>query len=57
MRDGMHRGFSMGYKRIALVVDSSMPKLISLYGTLGFVPDGHRHAFGVGFLRMVCEKR
>ncbi len=54
MRDAMRKGFSLGYKRIALVVDSSMPRLISLYGTLGFVPDGHRHAFGVDFLRMVC---
>lgn len=55
MRDAMRKGFSLGYKRIALVVDSSMPRLASLYGTLGFRPDGHRHAFGVDFLRMVCE--
>lgn len=54
MRDAMRKGFSLGYKRIALVVDSSMPRLISLYGTLGFLPDGHRLAFGVDFLRMVC---
>lgn len=55
--DGIRKGESMGYDRIALVADSGMPHLVRLYGSIGFVPAGHRHVFGVDFQRMVYEVR
>ncbi len=36
--------------------ESDMPKLISLYSSLGFNLADHRHAFGVDFQRMVYNK-
>ena len=52
LRDGIDKSMSLGYKQIALVADSDMPHLIKLYSSLGFIPAGHRHAFGVDFQRM-----
>ena len=52
MKDGIQKGIDMGFTKIALVADAEMPHLASLYATLGFVPEGHRHAFGTDFLRM-----
>ena len=48
MKDGIWIGLSK-----ALVADSEMPHLVSLYESLGFVPEEHRHAFGTDFQRMV----
>ena len=53
--DGIQKGESLGYDRIALVVDSDMPHLVRLYESIGFVPADHRHAFGVDFQRMIYE--
>ncbi len=53
LRDGIEKGRSLGYTKVALVADSEMPHLISLYSSLGFIPEGHRHVFGVDFQRMV----
>lgn len=53
MKDGMRIGQSLGFTRIALVADSEMPHLVSLYESLGFVLEEHRHAFGTDFVRMV----
>lgn len=55
--DGIRKGESLGYDRITLVADSGMPHLVRLYGSIGFVPAGHRHVFGVDFQRMVYEVR
>lgn len=55
MKDGIWIGLSKGFNQIALVADSEMPHLISLYESLGFVPEGHRHAFGTDFQRMVLQ--
>lgn len=53
LEDGIRRGIAEGFTRIALVADSEMPHLVSLYESLGFVPEEHRHAFGTDFVRMV----
>ena len=53
--DGIQKGESLGYDRIALVADSDMPPLVRLYESIGFVPADHRHAFGVDFQRMIYE--
>ena len=53
--DGIQKGESLGYNRIALVADSDMPHLVRLYESIGFVPADHRHAFGVDFQRMIYE--
>ncbi|MBQ7979607.1 MAG: GNAT family N-acetyltransferase [Candidatus Methanomethylophilaceae archaeon] len=53
--DGIQKGESLGYDRIALVADSDMPHLVRLYESIGFVPADHRHAFGVDFQRMIYE--
>ena len=53
MKDGIWIGLSKGFNQIALVADSEMPHLVSLYESLGFVPEEHRHAFGTDFQRMV----
>lgn len=53
IRDSMQIGISQGLTRIALVADSEMPRLVSLYGSLGFVSEEIRHAFGTDFQRMV----
>lgn len=53
IRDSMQIGISQGFTRIALVADSQMPRLVSLYGSLGFVREEIRHAFGTDFQRMV----
>ena len=53
LQDGIRKGIDLGFNQIALVADSDMPHLISLYKSLGFVPADHRHAFGVDFQRMV----
>ena len=51
--DGIRKGESLGYERIALVADSEMPHLVRLYESIGFVPADHRQAFGVDFQRMI----
>ena len=51
--DGIRKGESLGYDRIALVADSGMPHLVRLYESIGFVPADHRHVFGVDFQRMI----
>lgn len=51
--DGIRKGESLGYNRIALVADSDMPHLVRLYESIGFVPADHRQAFGVDFQRMI----
>ena len=53
LEDGIRRGIEEGFTQIALVADSSMPHLVSLYESLGFTPAEHRHAFGTDFLRML----
>ena len=53
IKDSMQIGIHKGFTRIALVADSEMPHLVSLYGSLGFIPEEHRHAFGTDFLRMI----
>ncbi len=53
IRNSMQIGISQGFTRIALVADSQMPRLVSLYGSLGFVCEEIRHAFGTDFQRMV----
>ena len=53
LEDGIRRGIEEGFTRIALVADSGMPHLVSLYESLGFTPAEHRHAFGTDFLRML----
>lgn len=53
LEDGIRRGIEEGFTRIALVADSTMPHLVSLYESLGFTPAEHRHAFGTDFLRMI----
>ena len=51
--NGIRKGESLGYNRIALVADSDMPHLVRLYESIGFVPADHRQAFGVDFQRMI----
>ena len=53
LEDGIRRGMEEGFTRIALVADSTMPHLVSLYESLGFISEEHRHAFGTDFLRMI----
>lgn len=53
LEDGIRRGIEEGFTRIALVADSGMPHLVSLYESMGFTPAEHRHAFGTDFLRML----
>ncbi len=53
--DGIRKGETLGYNRVALVADSAMPHLVRLYESIGFVPADHRHVFGVDFQRMVYE--
>ena len=53
IRDSIEKGISLGYTKISLVADTGRPDLIALYASLGFRSDGHRHAFGVDFQRMV----
>ena len=56
IRDGIEKGFSMGYDRIALVADADYPHLIRLYSSIGFSPADRRHAFGVDFQRMIYQR-
>ena len=51
--DGILKGIALGYNRITLVADSEMPHLIRLYESVGFLPAGRCHAFGVEFQKMV----
>lgn len=51
--DGIRIGLSEGFTQIALVADTQCPQLIQLYASIGFVPAGHRHAFGTDFQRML----
>ena len=53
LQDGIRKGLSQGFNRVALVADPEYPHLVRLYKSLGFAPDGTRHAFGTDFLRMV----
>ncbi|MBO4570771.1 MAG: GNAT family N-acetyltransferase [Bacteroidales bacterium] len=53
MEDGIRKGIDLGYSQIALVADSDMPHLIRLYESVGFVPAGRCHAYGVDFQRLV----
>ena len=53
LEDGIRMGAGLGFRRVALVVDADYWHLIRLYESIGFVPEGHRHAFGTDFLRMV----
>ncbi len=53
MEDGIRKGIALGYNRITLVADSEMPHLIRLYESVGFLPAGRCHAFGVEFQKMV----
>lgn len=53
--DGIRKGESLGYERIALVADSEMPHLVRLYESIGFDLADHRHVFGVDFQRMIYE--
>lgn len=53
LEDGIRKGLSQGFNRVALVADPEYPHLVRLYKSLGFAPDGTRHAFGTDFLRMV----
>lgn len=57
LEDGIRKGLSLGFNRVALVADPEYPHLVRLYKSLGFVPEGTRHAFGTDFLRMVLEAR
>ena len=57
VEDGIKIGLSEGFTRIALVADAGMPRLVSLYESMGFVPAEHRHAFGIDFQRMVYDNR
>ncbi|MBR5403592.1 MAG: hypothetical protein IK113_05155 [Bacteroidales bacterium] len=57
LEDGIRKGLSLGFNRVALVADPEYSHLVSLYKSLGFAPDGTRHAFGTDFLRMVLEAR
>jgi ribosomal protein S18 acetylase RimI-like enzyme len=52
LKDGIRKAAELGFSQVALVADSAMPHLISLYESVGFLPAGHRHAFGVDFQRM-----
>ena len=53
LEDGIKMGLSQDFDKIALVADSDYPHLIRLYESIGFVPEGRRHAFGTDFLRMI----
>ena len=53
LEDGIRKGIALGYNRITLVADSEMPHLIRLYESVGFLPAGRCHAFGVEFQKMV----
>ncbi|MBR1705347.1 MAG: GNAT family N-acetyltransferase [Bacteroidales bacterium] len=53
LKDGIDKGIALGYKQIALVADSDMPHLVSLYSSIGFIPADHRQTFGVDFQRMI----
>jgi len=55
MEDAIRKGRELGYSRIALIADSSMPHLISLYESIGFTPAEHRLIFGVDFQRMILD--
>ena len=55
LEDGIRKGLSQGFNRVALVADPEYPHLVRLYKSLGFAPDGTRHAFGTDFLRMVLQ--
>lgn len=57
LEDGIQKGIILGFRQVSLVADAEMPKLINLYQSVGFVPAGHRHAFGVDFQRMIYIKR
>lgn len=57
LRDGIRKGSDLGYKRITLVADSDLPHLVRLYESVGFMPEGHRRAYGVDFQRMVYHIR
>jgi len=51
--DGVRKGRDLGYRRVTLVADSGMPRLVDLYKSIGFVPEGFVRAFGVEFRKMV----
>lgn len=55
--DGIARGHALGFERIALVADASMPQLLRYYASLGFEPLDRRRAFDTDFVRMVYTVR
>ena len=57
IEDGIRKGIHLGYRQIGLVADVSMPHLIRLYASYGFVPEERRKVLGIDFQRMVYAVR
>lgn len=53
IEDGIRKGIDLGYKQMGLVADVTMPHLIRLYASYGFVPEERRKVLGIDFQRMV----
>ena len=53
IEDGIRKGIDLGYKQIGLVADVTMPHLIRLYESYGFVTEECRKVLGINFQRMV----
>lgn len=57
IEDGIRKGIDRGYKQIGLVADVTMPHLIRLYESYGFVPEERRKVLGIDFQRMIYAVR
>lgn len=53
IEDGIRKGIDLGYKQIGLVADVTMPHLLRLYASYGFVPEERRKVLGINFQRMI----
>lgn len=57
IEDGIRKGIGLGYKQMGLVADVTMPHLIRLYESYGFVSEERRKVLGIDFQRMVYAVR
>lgn len=53
IEDSIEKGKKLGYKQIGLVADITMPHLIQIYASYGFVPEERRKVLGIDFQRMI----
>lgn len=52
IRNGIKKGRALGFNKVTLVADSAMPRLVSLYKSIGFNPVDRVKFQGIDFTKM-----